>query len=120
MDEFIFVDDRAGLPARLVKAAFGYYRANNSVSIELLCAEDDRDCMAGEPYAPATVCIAAVPPPPEGFVVIRNWSEYEGIADLLLKAGVIEGGPVEYRRSGFVSAPIYKLSAGALELLSAR
>lgn len=53
-------------------------------------------------------------------MVVRNWSGHEGIADLLQKAGVIEGAPVDHARSGFVSAQVYKLSARAMAAVPAR
>ena len=70
---------------------FNQYR-NGQTAISLIAAEDDpeQDILEGAPIGTATVCI------PEGIavnfdeVLIKEYSENQGMVSALLKAGVIE------------------------------
>ena len=60
----------------------------------------------GEEYATATVCIPGATPP-SGHVLIKNWSENEGILESLVSAGILQ--VVDSVPAGFVSAQLCKL-----------
>lgn len=62
-----------------------------------------------EPFATYSVNVGGGLP--GGTVAIKNWSEGEGAEDVLLHAGIIEGEPVTFIPSGFVSIPVYKVTA---------
>lgn len=61
-----------------------------------------------EPFARYTTNLGGGTP--EGHVYIKNWSEGEGVEEILLKAGIIEGDPVLFTASGFVMVPLYKVT----------
>ena len=60
----------------------------------------------GEEYATATVCIPGNTPP-SGHVLIKNWSENEGVLESLVAAGILQ--VVADVPSGFVNAQLCKL-----------
>ena len=65
---------------------FGRYQADNSLSLRL-CEVGG----FGEYLATATVCIIAYNyTPPEGHVVIKDYSENEGMLECLIAQGVVE------------------------------
>jgi hypothetical protein len=74
----------------------------------------------GEPW-----CVASVNLTPEQwgplykdryqYMAIKNWSEGEGMDELLISAGIINGVPVRSVSSGFVDIPIYALSCEAID-----
>lgn len=77
------------------------YRSNDRICIELTNVE------TGEPVAIATVNI------PNydliaGHVLIKDYSENEGIAEILVHAKVIEP-TIEVINTGFVTVKLYKL-----------
>lgn len=47
-------------------------------------------------------------------IALKTYGECEGIEKDLLLSGVISGGPVQEIRSGFVTIPVYELSAAFL------
>jgi hypothetical protein len=47
-------------------------------------------------------------------IALKTYSECEGIEKDLLASGVIAGAPVQAIRSGFVTIPVYELSAAFL------
>jgi hypothetical protein len=69
-----------------------------------------RDAITGEPACKATVAVEPWQKIPADCVVIKNWSENEGVEETLLAAGIIE--PLNYPRSipcGHVTANVYRL-----------
>ena len=82
------------------KLVFRYY-GNNRTAIQLLDASD------GGPVATATVNIPECPLE-EDQVIIKTYSENEGMLRALMDAGVVSS-PVSYVQSGFVTCPICKL-----------
>lgn len=63
----------------------------------------------GTPELTATVCLPNDQPEP-GNVIIKDWSENEGILNALRKAGVLEGECVRVIRCGHTQAYEYKLN----------
>ena len=61
-----------------------------------------------------TICICSVNPPDtrlrDGLIAVKNWSENEGMVELLKEHDVITGNPVMLVTSGFVSIGVYKLT----------
>jgi hypothetical protein len=58
-----------------------------------------------------TLVRASVNPPeilPEGYICIKDWSENEGILDVLLDEGIISH-PVRWIPSGYVNIPVCKI-----------
>jgi hypothetical protein len=97
------VDTRYGLN-EIVIARFLRYQ-NGQTAIELETTD-------GEPWLTATVAVPQTIP--TGCVAVKGWSENEGIPEVLTQGGLIEGGPVQHVRSGFVDIPVYRLTAAAL------
>lgn len=56
-------------------------------------------------------------PLPDGLIYIKNWSEYAGIEQPLIDAGIIEEFAVNYIPSGMVRIPVYPLTDKALATL---
>lgn len=52
----------------------------------------------------------------EDEVMVKNWSENEGIGRFLLDNGFIEEGVIRSYTSGFVNVPVYRLTKKAMEL----
>ncbi len=77
---------------------FEAYQNNNRIVIELTIAED------GEPMLTASVNL---PNEQLGYneVAIKNYSENEGILDILINAGIISN-PTRFVDSGFANIPI--------------
>lgn len=82
---------------------------NSRTALELVIAEDDedRELYKGEPMATATVNMPQVALE-NNEVIIKDYSENEGMLETLVKAGIVEdtGKVVE---SGFVVCHICKL-----------
>jgi len=83
-----------------VNLEFGQYK-NGRVAIECV------DAIDGDP-----ICVATVNIPDEHIeddeVIIKNWSENEGILDELIKANII-GPSIRTIQTGFVVANVCKL-----------
>ncbi len=82
-----------------------HYAHGNRVALCLVAGEDD-EC-PGEPVATCTVnipeeCLG------EGEVIIKDYSENEGMAEFLVKEGVVEYTD-RCVQSGYVTMPICKL-----------
>jgi len=65
------------------------------------------DVEDGSPVATATINIPEFPLAKE-YVIIKDYSENEGMLDALMKAGVV-GKPTRFVQSGFVTCPVCKL-----------
>jgi len=83
------------------KIKIGKYKTEDQTSISLIDTED------GEPVAIATVCIPKVKVNP-GEVIIKNYSENEGILYVLIEAGIISE-PKRYIKTGYVDCPVCDL-----------
>ncbi len=83
-----------------VKAVFQQYM-NGRTAIELIEIE------SGEPYAMASVNLDDEELK-EDEICIKDYSENEGVLDLLVDAGYVSQ-PVRFADSGFVVIPICKL-----------
>jgi hypothetical protein len=103
-----FVDTRFNLDT-LVEVTFERYRSNE-ICLSLSDAE------TGEDWATATSAFGVALP--ENCVAIKNWSENEGMAELLISNGIIEATPVNHIQRGFVSAPVHRLTAEAVAALA--
>lgn len=64
------------------------------------------DTSTGEPVANASVQLGVKLP--EKHVAIKNYSENEGILEVLVAEGIVSE-PVQYVQSGFVSIPVCEL-----------
>jgi len=54
---------------------------------------------------------------PKELICIKNWSEYAGIEQPLIDAGIIEEFPLTVIPSGFVRIPVYQLTDEAAATL---
>lgn len=81
---------------------------NGKTALELVAAEDDEenDVFKGEPIATATINIPVILEHDE--VLIKNYSENEGMLEALVDAGVVKptGRVIQ---TGFVEVPVCKL-----------
>jgi len=89
-----------GLYSYNCRVDFVNYRDNNRIALNLICDN-------GEDYACATVNLPMVPLEPDE-VIIKDYSENEGVLDALVTAGYISM-PLRYIQSGFVAMPVCKL-----------
>lgn len=111
--DFSFEDGRFGNPVK-VRPEFTMY-ANGSAAIQLVVHGNQTDTFDGEPWGRATVNVPGHQFEP-GRIVIKNWAEGEGLADLLVKAGVLKAQPpVERIDLGHVQADVFELTPEALE-----
>lgn len=65
-------------------------------------------CLDGTPWA-----TFSVNPPhkmAENLIAIKDWSENEGVAELLIQEGLIEPEPVHWIPSGYVVIEIYRIT----------
>ena len=108
--QIAFTDTRLGMP-KPVKMQFAHYVEGGAPAIELICADEDD---FGEHWLTATVNVPGIP---QGCVAVKNYSEGEGLPELLRSAGVIEGEPLKHIASGYVSIPVFRLTTGALQAL---
>lgn len=88
------------------KVMGGMYK-NKQKAIQLIDAQD------GSPIAVATVCMVNETIN-EDEVFIKDYSENEGITDVLIKAGIIFPEIIKTVNSGFVKISAYKLTLKAL------
>ena len=83
---------------------FSKYHNNDNTAL-LLTTEEN------EAYAVASVNGDTVLPP--NVLAVKDWSENSGMADDLIKAGIIEEAVLGMEVSGFVMINHYKLTPGA-------
>ncbi|WP_157273752.1 hypothetical protein [Thiobacillus denitrificans] len=91
-------------------ASFDRYTSTMNVAIQLFDAVD------GVPVCTATV---NVDPLEDGMCAVKNWSENDGMEEALISAGIIESEVCDYQRSGYISAPVYRLTEAAREAVQA-
>ena len=87
----------------------GAYYGNGRKAIELVDSETH------EPIARATTNIPNVPLEDDE-VLIKDYSENEGMADTLIAAGIIKPYTLNYVKSGFVHIHPFKLTVLSNEL----
>jgi hypothetical protein len=91
---------------------------DGNLAIQLTCIYDvPEEGLSEEPWAVVTVNLPQAPQAP-GEIYIKNWSENEGIEQLLKAQGIITGEPTGKWLSGFVAVPRYKLHPEVLTFLS--
>lgn len=79
--------------------------SNNRLALEILDSED------GIPVMVATVNIPEVPLN-EGEIIIKNYSENEGVLDFLQQNGLV-GEVLREVQTGFVKCPVVKYLGGS-------
>lgn len=84
---------------------------NNNISMDLMVNEDGYR----EVYYGVSVNLEHINP--ENTVLVKNWSENEGIEEVLVELGLIEKKPIAFYPSGYVLAPLYRLTQKAIEEL---
>lgn len=84
---------------------------NNRIAIQL--TQYDEKGGYDEPIATATINLPDVHIP-DGQVIVKSYSENEGMEQALLDAGIISK-EVGKAATGYVTAPIYTLTSEALE-----
>ena len=91
----------AYLPKKTYGIEFNRYQANNSIAMDIVDPE------TGESWMMATICVDGVDPD-DGHVLIKDWSENEGILRSLIDAKIIDY-PISTHATGFVSAAMCPL-----------
>lgn len=79
------------------------YRDNERIALAI-------DSLDGDVFCIATCNVPEAEVGPRE-VILKNWSENEGIEYSLIEAVVIEPYPVKFVSTDFVQAPVYKLTA---------
>lgn len=100
-----FIDNRFGTKQQ-VAVTFHRYSGSNNIAIRLVETE------SGLPWGIASVNIPGVTLSDDR-VAIKNHTEGEGMDSLLIEAGIIEPGPVDFHPSGYVNIPVYQLTKEA-------
>lgn len=54
---------------------------------------------------------------PKDMIAVKDYSENEGMVDWLMSMDIIEGEPLKIVNTGWITIPIYKLSAHGKEML---
>lgn len=86
---------------------FGKYIVNGNTSITLFTEN-------GQPMTVATINLGSLR---QNLVAIKNYSENEGIEEVLIANGVIKDGVIYRVESGYVQAPVYELTDESLEII---
>ena len=97
------IDSRFGLNETVAIRFETYRNGQRAILLETL---------DGEPWLDATRAVAAAIP--ADCVAIKDYSENEGLLDVLIKQGVVEAGTVTSIASGFVRLPVHRLTRAAL------
>lgn len=85
--------------------------------LALVVMARDLDDQFDEQVLIATVNLPGAPKG-DNEVYLKNWSENEGLEENLIAWGVIEPEPAGFQRTGFVSAPRYRLTPAFMLKLS--
>lgn len=80
-----------------------YYVSNNRKALQLV------DMVTEEPIATCTVNLHDIPVN-ENEILVKDYSENEGMTRCLVEAGIIESEPLSWHNSGFVSIGRYSLT----------
>lgn len=99
-------DERFGNTEPIMLSAVRYADPAN-IALLGTCSE------TGEPWCTYTVNFDEDLPP--ACVAIKCWSENLGVEQILIDAGIIDKNPIDYIESGFVVAPVYHLTAKAID-----
>jgi len=102
-----FLDTRFGLD-QPVLPQFARY-ANGQLALTLLCPD-------GEPWLTVTSAVATSLP--ADAIAVKDWSENEGVPQLLIQAGLIEALALTRIKASFVEVPVYRLTAAARALVT--
>jgi hypothetical protein len=102
-----FIDPRYGRK-QMVRTHFGRY-GNGQTALRLCTPE-------GEGWLTATVAVDH--PIARGVITVKNYSENEGVAEILIAGGVIEAPAERFVSTGYVRVPVYRLTAAALAEIS--
>lgn len=96
--------------------SLGYYGAGGRLAIQLISDEEnsDKGVMYGEPIAVATVNIPEIPLK-ENEIIIKNYSENEGMLETLKQSGFISDTKREIT-SGHVTVYVVEKTSKLLEL----
>jgi hypothetical protein len=103
------VDTRFGLKTD-VSVSFSRY-GSGELRLDLEEAESQ------EPWLTATVAVGAPGAIPKDCIAVKDYSENEGVANLLIANGLIESTPVASIKSGFVVVKVYRLTPIATALV---
>lgn len=104
-----FMDNRPGF-SQQVRPQFERYRKGRGIAIQLVCDGGD---INGQPWLTATVNIPGIKLA-EDEVVIKDYSENDGLADLMLEAGYLrEDPPPRHVFSGYAFIPVFRLTEEA-------
>ena len=102
-------DNRFG-NLRMVALSLGRYE-NGNLALQGFLTD-------GEPWAKYSVNMGT--PLPDDQIAIKDWSENEGVEDVLIYANIIEAEPICLLHNGFIEAPVYRLTPFALRELTFR
>lgn len=108
-----FVDNRFGSGTR-VRPEFEQYANNGALAIRLVVDGNQGDSYDGDPWAHTTLNISApqnTATLKRGNVALKNWSENQGLPELMVKAGIVTDENREIK-----NAPIFMLTEKAMEL----
>ena len=112
MEKFSFSDNRDGEPGTKVMAALTLTPSGAQVTLFIDAEGPSKNIFPGAPWSKPCRSPSSYPRPvPDGCVVVSNWSEFEGMPELLLRAGVIAGAPLYKIETGYVAAPVYRLTS---------
>lgn len=87
---------------------FNRYADSDAIAISL------SDAQSGEPYARLTTNISDIEIP-DDCVVVKNYSENEGLDLIMVEAGFLRAIPVGSVKGGHVDMPVYQLTKEAYD-----
>lgn len=107
----------------LCNLAINRYQADDSIAIRLVLAETDPavvsgDCFPGEQIATATVCLSGNWLLSHGEVLIKGYSENEGMVEAFVAAGVLQSPHMHLDLRGGMAGPRRLFSGDAQQLRS--
>lgn len=107
-----FIDSRFGTPT-LVRPEFANYGSTGALALMLVIDGNQKGSQDGEPWAHASVNVPPQHPQnlEHGELAIKNWSENMGLADLMVKAGILKASEKMVDH-----IPVHMLTVDALEL----
>lgn len=75
-------------------------------------------CLYTEDGELMTIATVNIRPLDSNLVAIKNYSENEGIEEVLIKNGFINSEPIHYIESGYVNVPIYELTEKSINIIN--
>lgn len=109
MKELTVVDNRFGRNKTLIAGICFYEGKDMQIAIRLFCEND-------EPHSVATVCL--MKKPPKECIWVKGWSENDGMADMLIEAGLIHPEIKDVAQSGFVQVYAYRMTDKLLAVVN--